>query len=57
MIEILIQDNGIGIEDKDFNKEGSFGLIGIEERLVPFDGDFSIKNTSPGTRLEIRIQQ
>ena len=57
IIEISIQDNGIGIEEKDFNKEGSFGLIGIEERLVPFNGEFSIKSTSPGTLLNIRIQQ
>ncbi len=51
-----ISDNGIGLDPKDRNKAESFGLVGIEERVLALDGEFRIDSAaSHGTTLMIFI--
>jgi signal transduction histidine kinase len=40
-----ITDNGIGMPDGGRHKPGSFGLVGIEERINILGGSFSIQST------------
>lgn len=51
-----IADNGIGIDPAHRNKSDSFGLIGIEERVLALDGEFRIEGApGKGTTLTIFI--
>ena len=54
-LSLSIMDNGQGIRKQDLNKKGSFGLIGIEERLIPHNGIMSITSTKPGCSLNIEV--
>ncbi len=55
---IVIEDDGIGF---DFNKKNTsnklngIGLIGMQERIMAFNGDFTI-NTKPNAGTEILIE-
>ncbi|OGB26665.1 MAG: hypothetical protein A3I66_03745 [Burkholderiales bacterium RIFCSPLOWO2_02_FULL_57_36] len=51
-----ITDNGIGIDPDDRNKADSFGLVGIEERVLALGGKFRIDSAPAlGTTLTIFI--
>jgi signal transduction histidine kinase len=51
-----ITDNGVGIDPNDRNKVDSFGLVGIEERVLALEGRFTIESASDrGTALTIFI--
>ncbi|MAH81277.1 MAG: two-component sensor histidine kinase, partial [Rickettsiales bacterium] len=54
-LNLSIIDNGKGINKEDLNKKGSFGLIGIEERLIPHNGVMSFTSTDPGCSLNIEV--
>ena len=54
-LELIIQDNGIGITPDDFIKQGSFGLIGIEERLLPHNAKLFINSIEQGTLLRVEV--
>ena len=54
-LSLSIMDNGQGIQKQDLNKKGSFGLIGIEERLIPHNGIMSITSRKPGCSLNIEV--
>jgi signal transduction histidine kinase len=45
---MTIEDNGVGLPDGGRNKPGSFGLVGIEERINILGGSFSIHNSDGG---------
>lgn len=51
-----ISDDGVGFDTDEKRKEGSFGLIGIEERALSLGGDMRI-DTAPdkGLKLIVRI--
>ncbi len=51
-----IKDNGIGISEFDFEKQNSFGLIGMHERANLFGGEVEIKGIQgKGTTVSVRI--
>jgi signal transduction histidine kinase len=54
-LELLVQDDGIGITTKHINGSDSFGLIGIRERLHPYNGCLKIDG-QPGKGTEIKVQ-
>jgi signal transduction histidine kinase len=51
-VTIEISDNGVGGAHK---KEGSFGLIGIQERITQLNGDIHIESSQEGTKIRIEI--
>ena len=51
-VTIEISDNGAGGAQK---KEGSFGLIGIQERITQLNGDIHIDSSQEGTKIRIEI--
>ncbi|MAQ64647.1 MAG: hypothetical protein CL503_05040 [Actinobacteria bacterium] len=54
-IYLKVIDDGRGFKPDDIIKPGSFGLIGIEEQLVPLNGAFTIRRQNHKTILETRI--
>jgi signal transduction histidine kinase len=56
MLRMTISDNGIGINSANRHKAGSFGLVGIEERISLLGGNCSI-NSLPhgGTTVSIAV--
>ncbi|RJG06008.1 PAS domain S-box protein [Noviherbaspirillum cavernae] len=51
-----IEDNGIGMRRKSPRAANAFGLVGIEERVLALDGEFSIDSApGRGTTLSILI--
>jgi signal transduction histidine kinase len=56
MLRMTISDNGIGINAANRHKAGSFGLVGIEERISLLGGNCSI-NSLPhgGTTVSIAV--
>jgi len=51
-VTIEISDNGVGGAQK---KEGSFGLIGIQERITQLNGDIHTDSSQEGTKIRIEI--
>ena len=49
---IQVSDNGIGGATA---KEGSFGLIGVRERIRNLNGDIQIVSDEQGTRITIEL--
>jgi signal transduction histidine kinase len=56
MLSMTISDNGVGLRDGSRSKTGSFGLVGIEERIHLLGGSCAI-NSSPngGTTVAIAV--
>lgn len=55
-IELLVCDNGKGITRSDIKKSGSFGIIGIKERIKLLGGRVAIGGRrDKGTAIRIRI--
>ncbi|QGZ43257.1 histidine kinase [Pseudoduganella flava] len=55
-LRMTISDNGIGLHDGSRNKTGSFGLVGIEERVSLLGGDCSIvSRPHGGTTVTVTI--
>ncbi len=51
-----IEDNGKGILESEAKKTNSFGVLGMRERVIPFDGSFEIKGTGKkGTVVQVII--
>jgi len=51
---LKISDNGKGITEEDISKPGSFGLLGMRERVYPWNGMVAIKdNPDGGTAIEV----
>jgi len=51
---VVIEDNGIGIKKEDLESSESLGLIGIKERVYPWDGQVSFEG-SPGKGTIVTI--
>nr|WP_229262637.1 CHASE domain-containing protein [Duganella radicis] len=55
-LSMTISDNGIGVGDASRNKAGSFGLVGIEERVSLLGGTCSITGSpNGGTTVAISV--
>ena len=54
MVTVIVKDNGKGF-DTSVKKEGSFGLIGMKERVDLLEGEFSV-NSSLGAGTIVLIQ-
>ena len=56
MLTMTISDNGVGIRDHSRNKMGSFGLVGIEERVNILGGQCAITSSpNAGTTVTISV--
>ena len=56
MLTMTIRDNGIGMQPGSRNRNGSFGLVGIEERVGILGGSFSISSgLDSGTTIVVTI--
>ncbi len=56
LLKLVVEDNGIGISEKEINAPGSFGLIGISERASTIGGSIRINGVSGrGTKVELLI--
>ncbi|WP_371866534.1 CHASE domain-containing protein [Duganella alba] len=56
MLCMTITDNGIGVRDSSRNKVGSFGLVGIEERISLLGGTCSISGCpNGGTTVAVAV--
>jgi PAS domain S-box-containing protein len=55
-VQLLVRDNGRGIEAADQDKRGTFGLLGIRERVSLLGGDVAIKGErGQGSEVRARI--
>ena len=54
-VELLVRDNGRGIDAADQDKRGTFGLLGIRERVSLLGGEVAIKG-EPGQGSEVRAR-
>jgi signal transduction histidine kinase len=56
IVMLDISDNGVGITENQLAKQGSFGLMGMKERVYPFAGTVTIIGKSGhGTTLTIKF--
>ena len=56
MLCMTISDNGIGVRDSSRNKVGSFGLVGIEERISLLGGSCAITGSpNGGTTVAVAV--
>ena len=56
LLTMTVTDNGIGLGDRERGKAGSFGLVGIEERISILGGAFSISSTDgEGTTVSVSV--
>jgi two-component system, NarL family, sensor histidine kinase DegS len=54
-VNLSIRDNGIGFDRAARNKQGSFGLFGMAERMLELEGYLAI-DTAPGDGTEIVVE-
>jgi len=55
-LEIQISDNGKGIKEDDIYSPNSLGLIGVRERIRPFNGELKLYTTkNGGTTLSVSL--
>jgi len=55
-LTMTIRDNGVGMQPGSRNRNGSFGLVGIEERVNILGGSFSISSgPDTGTTIVVTI--
>ena len=55
-LTMTIRDNGVGMQPGSRNRNGSFGLVGIEERINILGGSFSISSgPDTGTTIVVTI--
>lgn len=55
-LSMTVSDNGIGLGARERGKVGSFGLVGIEERISILGGSFSITSTDgEGTTVCVSV--
>jgi signal transduction histidine kinase len=54
-IWMSVSDNGVGLHPKGRHKAGSFGLVGIEERVNALGGTFDIYSDGTGTTIRVAV--
>ena len=54
ILTLELSDNGIGISEKDKKDSKSYGIMGISERLIPWNGKFEIRSKKDeGTKATV----
>ena len=53
-VSMTVSDNGVGAPVERRNRQGSFGLVGIEERIKLLGGSFVI-DSSPGAGMSVQV--
>lgn len=55
-LDVMIQDDGIGMEPGNEHKPGCYGLIAMQERIFVLGGTISIRNADPhGVIIQVSI--
>ncbi len=54
-IEMRIKDNGRGFSSENLTNKGSFGIIGMRERVKSFNGTLDISGTEDGVSVHVLI--
>jgi two-component system sensor histidine kinase DegS len=55
-VQVVVEDDGIGIQTRTSSREQSFGLAGIKERIAMLGGvSRVISAKGKGTRIEINV--
>lgn len=55
-VSMSISDDGVGLPEAERNKLGSFGLVGVEERVKILNGAFNVSSTpGKGTTIQVSI--
>ena len=55
-LELVVRDNGIGIDEKCIKDPKSFGLTGMQERIYPWGGKVEIKGVKgKGTTVNVNV--
>ena len=55
-LELKVRDNGRGITKEQISDPKSFGIIGMRERVYPWEGQVKVKSApGQGTTVEVRI--
>ncbi|RJP87297.1 MAG: response regulator [Desulfobacteraceae bacterium] len=56
ILELVISDNGTGIDENKISDSRSFGLMGMRERIAAFGGSIEISGSvNGGTRVMVKI--
>lgn len=56
LIQLRVSDNGVGIHSRDRRNPGSFGLLGVAERVHGLGGQWRIEGrTDQGTLIEVQV--
>ena len=53
-LHVMVRDDGVGINDSDLQQGGTFGIIGMRERVARLGGELTLK-TGNGTTVEFTI--
>lgn len=54
-MQLCVEDNGIGLPPGALQREGSYGLLGIQERVQDLGGSLEVQDTGAGTRLTVHV--
>lgn len=54
-LRLLVRDNGVGGEAGQFHARTAFGVLGMRERVMAFDGQFTIRGI-PGTGTFVAVR-
>jgi len=54
-LEMKISDNGKGIDAESMKTKGSYGIIGMRERVMALNGEIDISGSSRGTTIKVAI--
>jgi PAS domain S-box-containing protein len=54
-IEMMIKDNGRGFTTEKLTNRGSYGIIGMRERVKSFNGSLDISGAGDGVSVHVRI--
>jgi signal transduction histidine kinase len=56
LVQVVVEDDGIGIQERGSSHDQSFGLAGIKERIAMLGGVSRVTSAKgKGTRIEISV--
>jgi len=58
LLKLLIQDNGVGFEEKSIDLDQKYGLLGMRERVEMINGNLSITSkVGSGTQILLTYKE